>query len=138
MALTPLLLHSVLVDETADNTNDLYIRSVCFSPDGKLLATGAEDKTIRVSSRTLMSAIIIAVMIIFEPNAEQRTTFGALDLGYRQEANPEHIPGPHAGDLLARFLVGREIDRLWVGRPYNEDLGYDRRDVEDPCNHRPS
>lgn len=38
----------VLVDETADNTNDLYIRSVCFSPDGKLLATGAEDKTIRI------------------------------------------------------------------------------------------
>jgi len=38
----------VLVDETADNANDLYIRSVCFSPDGKLLATGAEDKTIRI------------------------------------------------------------------------------------------
>lgn len=33
------------------NTNangDLYIRSVCFSPDGKLLATGAEDKLIRI------------------------------------------------------------------------------------------
>lgn len=27
---------------------DLYIRSVCFSPDGKLLATGAEDKLIRI------------------------------------------------------------------------------------------
>jgi len=26
----------------------LYIRSVCFSPDGKLLATGAEDKQIRI------------------------------------------------------------------------------------------
>ena len=49
LALTRSLLDSVLVDETADNTNDLYIRSVCFSPDGKLLATGAEDKTIRVS-----------------------------------------------------------------------------------------
>ena len=29
-------------------TGDLYIRSVCFSPDGKYLATGAEDKIIRV------------------------------------------------------------------------------------------
>jgi general transcriptional corepressor TUP1 len=32
----------------ADKEGDLYIRSVCFSPDGKLLATGAEDKRIRV------------------------------------------------------------------------------------------
>ena len=41
---------SVLVDEAASKTGDLYIRSVCFSPDGKLLATGAEDKQIRVST----------------------------------------------------------------------------------------
>lgn len=34
---------------SAANANgDLYIRSVCFSPDGKLLATGAEDKLIRI------------------------------------------------------------------------------------------
>lgn len=34
---------------TVANANgDLYIRSVCFSPDGKLLATGAEDKLIRI------------------------------------------------------------------------------------------
>ena len=39
---------SVLVDEDASKTGDLYIRSVCFSPDGKYLATGAEDKQIRV------------------------------------------------------------------------------------------
>ncbi|CDO95792.1 unnamed protein product [Kluyveromyces dobzhanskii CBS 2104] len=29
-------------------SSDLYIRSVCFSPDGKFLATGAEDKLIRI------------------------------------------------------------------------------------------
>lgn len=32
----------------ANNGGDLYIRSVCFSPDGKYLATGAEDKLIRI------------------------------------------------------------------------------------------
>ena len=39
---------SVLADESAGKSGDLYIRSVCFGPDGKYLATGAEDKQIRV------------------------------------------------------------------------------------------
>jgi WD40 repeat protein len=43
------LFESVLADEAATKAGDLYIRSVCFSPDGKYLATGAEDKQIRVS-----------------------------------------------------------------------------------------
>ncbi|TAQ89785.1 hypothetical protein B7494_g1860 [Chlorociboria aeruginascens] len=38
----------VLLDDTVDTVGDLYIRSVCFSPDGRYLATGAEDKLIRV------------------------------------------------------------------------------------------
>ncbi|KAI9797738.1 MAG: general transcription repressor [Candelina submexicana] len=38
----------LLQDETVDKSGDLYIRSVCFSPDGQYLATGAEDKQIRV------------------------------------------------------------------------------------------
>ena len=40
---------SVLLDEQTNRTGDLYIRSICFSPDGKYLATGAEDRQIRVS-----------------------------------------------------------------------------------------
>ncbi|KAG6879425.1 hypothetical protein C0992_002691 [Termitomyces sp. T32_za158] len=38
----------VLSDDTAGKSGDLYIRSVRFSPDGKLLATGAEDRQIRI------------------------------------------------------------------------------------------
>ncbi|RUS16809.1 transcriptional repressor rco-1, partial [Jimgerdemannia flammicorona] len=41
-------LNSVLQDENVGKEGDLYIRSVCFSPDGKFLATGAEDKQIRI------------------------------------------------------------------------------------------
>lgn len=40
---------SHLQDNTTNQDGDLYIRSVCFSPDGEYLATGAEDKIIRVS-----------------------------------------------------------------------------------------
>lgn len=36
-------------DNVGKENDDLYIRSVCFSPDGKFIATGAEDKQIRVS-----------------------------------------------------------------------------------------
>ncbi|GLB45183.1 putative anaphase-promoting complex subunit 4 WD40 domain [Lyophyllum shimeji] len=38
----------VLSDDSAGKSGDLYIRSVRFSPDGKLLATGAEDRQIRI------------------------------------------------------------------------------------------
>jgi glucose repression regulatory protein TUP1 len=41
---------TVLQDDSVDKDGDLYIRSVCFSPDGRYLATGAEDKLIRVST----------------------------------------------------------------------------------------
>lgn len=37
-----------LEEDTTDKDGDLYIRSVCFSPDGEYLATGAEDKCIRL------------------------------------------------------------------------------------------
>ena len=45
-----------LVDEDAPTgkQGDLYIRSVCFSPCGKWLATGAEDKVVRVSLRCIL------------------------------------------------------------------------------------
>ena len=39
---------SHLQDTSLPADGDLYIRSVCFSPDGSHLATGAEDKIIRI------------------------------------------------------------------------------------------
>jgi len=132
LALTPSSLYSELVHRAREVT-----KSVCFSPDGKLLATGASPGDIRVSSRTFVLAIVIAVAIIFEANAQHGATFGTLGLGYRHGATPRQTPASPAL-LLGRFLVGREIPRLWVGRWYDEDLEDDGRVVEDPCKHRQS
>ena len=92
----------------------MKIYSVCFSPDGKLLATGALDGVVRVSSRITILAIVIAVIIIFGANLQHRMTFGTLDLEYRQEENLQNIPGPHQGSLLGYFLVGWGVGFLWV------------------------
>ena len=132
LALTPSLFHSVLFDENGGT----FIWSVCFSPDGKLLATATSDGVVRVSSGTFVLAIVIAVTIIFEANAKHGTTFGTLDLGYHHKANPQRIPGSHKRGLLGRFLAGREIPRIWVERWYDEDLEDHGRVVEDPCKHR--
>lgn len=43
---TGVKVHSFCEDPLKDG--DLYIRSVCFSPDNKYLATGAEDKTVKL------------------------------------------------------------------------------------------
>jgi len=83
LALIPSLLHIALVHEPVNK----IIWSVCFSPDGKLLATGAEDGVIRVGPRTFVLAIVLAVTIIVEANAQHGATFGTLDLGYRHQAN---------------------------------------------------
>ncbi|KAJ7793388.1 chromatin associated protein [Mycena olivaceomarginata] len=39
---------TVLVDNSSITSGDLYIRSVRFSPDGRYLATGAEDRQVRI------------------------------------------------------------------------------------------
>ena len=135
LALTPSFLHSVLVDETVDYNNGQYIWDVCFSPDGRLLATGVGDGMVQASFRALTMAIVFAVIII-SGRMLNIATFCALDLGYRRRADPRQIPGSHPSGLLGRFLVGREIPRLRVCRSYDENLGYDGRVVEDLRNHR--
>lgn len=51
----------ILQDESVDSVGDLYIRSVCFSPDGRYLATGAEDKLIRVSQHSFTTYFLLTM-----------------------------------------------------------------------------
>jgi glucose repression regulatory protein TUP1 len=39
---------SYLQDDSVDQDSDMYIHSVCFSPDGRYPVTATEDKVIRV------------------------------------------------------------------------------------------
>jgi WD40 repeat protein len=59
---------SVLVDDSI-KSGDLYIRSVCFSPDGKFLATGAEDKQIRVRLFFTFSNLSLSLEVVSNPTA---------------------------------------------------------------------
>lgn len=88
---------SVLVDEAATKTGDLYIRSVCFSPDGKYLATGAEDKQIRV--RPFLPGLCVIVFDIADIYGKMCALL-YVDLGHCQAENSALVRGSHAGDLL--------------------------------------
>ena len=81
LALTLSLFRSVLVDEDADCGGALYIWDICFSPDGKLLATAAGHGVVQVSSRIFVLMIATPVIIISKPNTQHRTTFGAPRFG---------------------------------------------------------
>ena len=55
-----LVLSSVLADDSTSPSADNYIRVAAFSPDGKLLATGSEDRIIRVSPQPLWRHSVLA------------------------------------------------------------------------------
>jgi glucose repression regulatory protein TUP1 len=104
-----------LTDNTTNQDGDLYIRSVCFSPNGKFLATGAEDKIIRVSWTCTWYSTSLTNMI--------------SGLGHCQQAHPPPVRRPRAGYLLSRLRLRRSSHRLRLRRPHNQTLGYPREPV---------
>ena len=88
---------TTLQDDTVDKEGDLYIRSVCFSPDGAFLATGAEDKQIRVSLA----------------NLRWRKWLIMLGLGYCQPHYSPRFCRTRARHLLIGFLAKWPPYSLW-------------------------
>jgi WD40 repeat protein len=47
-ALSGQILWVLRIDSAGSSPEDMYIRCLCFSPNGKYLATGSEDTLVRV------------------------------------------------------------------------------------------
>ena len=101
---------TTLQDDSVDKDGDLYIRSVCFSPDGTYLATGAEDKQIRVRLPAHPSQHLAIL-----------TDAG---LGYRESHDSSHVCWSWAGHLFLGLRAQRAADCLGQRWPYGSDLGY--------------
>lgn len=72
-----------LQDSNASEDADLYIRSVCFSPDSRLLASGAEDKIIRVSMGDEFLVAVFGLRYVDEPRR-----YGTLPVGLSSTSSP--------------------------------------------------
>lgn len=92
----------VLQDTNAEREGDLYIRSVSFSPDGRHLATGAEDKQIRVSKKK--RKMLRTVM---------QTPVCNVDLGNCEEENCLCITRPWTGHLLVGIQSRWFVPSVW-------------------------
>ena len=66
--------NSVLADEASNMARNFY--GVCFSPDGKFLATGGEDKVIRVCT------LILHMSNPYSSKLTHHTMFLYLDMGH--------------------------------------------------------
>ena len=75
---------SLLFDKTIQ-ISSILLGELCFSPDGKLLAALATDEVIRVCSGP--SITTVSQFLFSGQDAQCTVAFGALGLGYRQEAN---------------------------------------------------
>lgn len=98
-----------LQDGSLPEDGDLYIRSVCFSPSGLYLATGAEDKVIRVSLRFAYYSKKLLILY--------------LGLGYQQPPDQAPVHRSRARHLLARLRSQRQDYRLWQWRSKRTPVG---------------
>ena len=110
-----------LQDDSVDKDGDLYIRSVCFSPDGMLLATGAEDKQIRVSRSRIC------------PRRFFRLT-NSKGLGHSKPYHQNHLCRSRARYLFLRLRYQWASHCLWQWGSYGPSLGYSRQSrAIQPC-----
>ena len=88
---------ALLQDSSLPEDGDLYIRSVCFSPDGKYLATGAEDGVIRVSSS---SSLFLKQVLIAIRSGIFKTVQSNFNLPYMIKISPRStLPATVVGSL---------------------------------------
>jgi len=116
--------HSVLVHGVK---GDLFVRSVCFSPDGKYLATGAEDKRIRVC--ILPHNFIVPILIRFQIWDIKAETICRMFEGHQQEvysvqfSQDSRLIISSSGDKTVRIwnMDGVNLKVLTVNDPSNNE-----------------
>jgi glucose repression regulatory protein TUP1 len=133
---------STFTDENA-KAGDLYIRSVCFSPDGKFLAAGAEDKTVKVwdiEKKTIRHSLVGHELDIYSldfssdgrfivsGSGDKKAKIWNMDTGKCQFTLGNDEAGPKDGVTSVaispdgRFVAAGSLDR--IVRLWETETGY--------------
>lgn len=107
---------SVLADDSAGKAGDLYIRSVCFSPDGKYLATGAEDKQIRVRI-SLLCFISCTYIYICRSGTLPKNAFAMSLTGTNKKSTPLTFPSTADSSSPAQAIKQPESGTCSTAHP---------------------